>query len=94
MNAEILMYVVTALVLLVQIYQLIWVRWNLPDAHGPKFFMGVEVASGFRGAPAIAWTKRYHAFLLAEFALVAAAAGGLVVLGLWEWLPGWMNCPV
>ena len=89
MNAEILMYVVTALVLVVHIYGLIWLRWNLPDAHGPGFFMGVEVASEFHGAPAIQWTKRYHALILAELVLVAGAAGWLVVFGLWRWLPAW-----
>ncbi|MCK7503973.1 MAG: hypothetical protein MZV70_07650 [Desulfobacterales bacterium] len=49
-----------------RVYDLLWLRWNLPNAHGPEFFMGVEVAPEFRGAPAIQWTKRYHALILAE----------------------------
>jgi len=89
MNTEILMYVVTALALMGRVYDLLWLRWNLPNAHGPEFFMGVEVAPEFRGARAIQWTKRYHALILAELVLVAAAAGWLVALGLWRWLPGW-----
>jgi len=89
MNTEILMYVVTALALMGRVYDLLWLRWNLPNAHGPEFFMGVEVAPEFRGARAIQWTKRYHALILAELVFVAAAAGWLVVLGLWRWLPGW-----
>ena len=89
MNTEILMYVVTALALMGRVYDLLWLRWNLPNAHGPEFFMGVEVAPEFRGARAIQWTKRYHALILAELVFVAAAAGWLVALGLWRWLPGW-----
>ena len=66
MNTEILMYIVTALALMGRVYDLLWLRWNLPNAHGPEFFMGVEVAPEFRGARAIQSTKRYHALILAE----------------------------
>ena len=89
MNAQVLMYVVTALVLVSWFYFLIRRRWNLPSAHGPQFFLGIDVAPGFQGEPALQWTRRYRTWLGVEHVLVLLAAVVLIATGLWRWLPGW-----
>ncbi len=89
MNAEVLMYAATAFVQVSWVYFLIRRRWNLPSAHGPQFFLGIEVAPGFQGEPARQWTRRYRTLLGVEHVLILLAAVVLIATGLWQWLPGW-----
>jgi len=89
MNAEVLMYVVSALVLVSWLYVLARQRWGLPAAHGPGFFMGFEVGPGFAGMPARRWTARYHASLIAELGIIVVAGAWLIASGRWRWLPAW-----
>ncbi len=89
MNAQLVMYVVSGLVLASWLCFSLRRRWNLPAAHGPGFFMGFEVGPDFSGPPARQWMARYHASLIVELAVILAVGAWLVAADLWRWLPGW-----
>jgi len=79
----------TALIVAVRVYVLVRWFWNYPLAHGPGFFLGVEVVPGFYQDEGVRWLKRYRTILLAEHLLEALALVAILTSGRWSLLPGW-----
>ena len=79
--------IVTGLVVAFRTWLLVRMLWNLPLAHGPGLFLGVEVASGFYEGPGSQWLKRYRALMLTEYLVEVLALAAVAVWGRWGLLP-------
>ena len=75
------------LVVAFRLFYLVRRLWNYPLNHGPGFFQGVEVGSGFYGGPGIRWLKSYRVLLLAQHAILVVTFLVLVVTRRWADLP-------
>jgi hypothetical protein len=79
--------VTTILVVAFRTWLLVRMLWNLPLAHGPGFFLGVEVAPGFYEGPGARWLSRYRRLMLAEYLVEVAGLAVVVVGGRWGLIP-------
>lgn len=71
-----------------RLYALMRLFWNMPLRNGPGYFLGVAVPPGFYDRPG-GWLRRYHAVLLSEHVVEAAALTTLLALADWTLLPAW-----
>ncbi len=76
-----------ALVVLFQLYYLIRILWRLPLAHGPGFFLSIQVPAGFYEGPGVRWLLSYRAVLTASHGIEAAILAYLVLTRRWTQLP-------
>ena len=88
-SGEWLLLCITALIVVFRVFYFVRRLWNYPLNHGPGFFLGVEVESGFNAGEGARWLKRYHTILLAEHLVEALALAAILVLGRWSLLPLW-----
>jgi hypothetical protein len=79
----------TALIVIVLVFWLVRRLWNYPLNHGPRFFLDVEVASGFYDGDGAKWLKHYRTVLLWAHVIVALALVAILVSGRWYLLPLW-----
>ena len=79
----------TALVVIFFVFDLVRRLWNYPLAHGPGFFLDVEVAPGFYNGEGVRWLARYRTNLLAAYFIGALALTAILVSGRWNLLPAW-----
>ena len=86
-ESNLVLLFVAGLVVIFRIYCLIRRFWNLPLNHGPGFFFGVGVASGFYEGPGIQWLKRYRTLLVAQHLILLSAFAVPVALRRWNDLP-------
>lgn len=63
--------------------------WNYPLDHGSGYFLGLEVPPGFYEGAGARPLRSYHATVLAEHGIEAAALAALLVSGRWELVPVW-----
>jgi hypothetical protein len=84
-----LLLFLNALIVIVFVFELVKRWWNYPLAHGPGFFLDVEVAPGFYNDEGVGWLRRYRTILLAAYFLGALALAAVLVSGRWNLLPLW-----
>ncbi len=88
-SGEWLLLFCTALIVVYLVFDLVRRVWNYPLAHGPGFFLDVEVAPSFYSGEGVRWLKRYHTILLAQNLIEALALVVILVSGQWGLLPLW-----
>jgi hypothetical protein len=88
-SGEWLLLFSTSLIVIYLVFYLVKRQWNYPLNHGPGFYLGVEVASGFYAGEGVLWLKRYHTILLTERLIEALALAAILVSGRWNLLPVW-----
>jgi len=88
-SGEWLLLFCTALIVVFRVFTLVRTFWGYPLNHGPGFFLGIEVSTGFYEGEGIRWLRRYRTVLLAEHSIEALALLVILVSGRWFLLPGW-----
>jgi hypothetical protein len=63
--------------------------WRYHLSHGPGYFLGVAVPSGFYSGDGVRWQRSYRAVLVAEAAVEALGLGAVLMTGRWRLLPVW-----
>jgi hypothetical protein len=87
--SRMLLYAVTAVIVLVRFYQLTRVLWSRPLKHGPGFFLAFEVPAGFYEGPGVRRLTGFRAVAVGELAVEWITLAVLVAADRWRWLPFW-----